>query len=310
MVFSSVNINKVVFYSKFSNKKISEKSKKNLKSNQTKCFSKKSQSRLLNKVEAFLSAYRKWEILFITLTLPSKQQHDDIFLKTKVLNRFFIYLKREINKDEINYICKFEKQKNENIHFHFLTDIKICYKIIKKVWNKTLNEFGYIENYRKKMQNLSYKEYEKMRLRDEKKYYNKNLEISDIKKAFHRGVLENWSNPNTTDVKKLKNIKSVALYISKYMKKEKGDILKGRYWSMSKKVEKLQKLEVVVINKYGEKNEKFFTAVYEQIKNEEKQIFKFDYCTVFLINIFCSSYLKNIYCNYGKKNRKILKYAG
>ncbi len=39
------------------------------------------------------------------------------------------------------------------------------------------------------------------------------------KKAYEKGVQENWSNPNTTDVHKLDNINSISAYITKYVSK-------------------------------------------------------------------------------------------
>lgn len=291
-----VNLHKICVFTKKSKKILNDKSLENLKDNKTKEFSKKAQKRLLDKTEAFLSAYKRNEIVFCTLTLPAKQMHCDIEVKTKILNRFFNLLKKEIGN--FNYLWKAEKQKNENIHFHFLTHKKFHYSILEKVWNKVLDEFGYIEKYQEKFKGMSFEDYKKYRLS-----INPKTEFSKIKEAYKKGIESNWSNPNTTDIKMLRNIKSVASYICKYMKKDKKDKIEGRFWGASDGVKELNPLRVILHDGKWKVNRKLQDCL-NQVK--EENILIFDYCTVYFINILNFPYLKQLYIQYGKHNKKVL----
>ncbi len=46
------------------------------------------------------------------------------------------------------------------------------------------------------------------------------------RKAYEKGVSENWTNPNTTDIHKLNNINSISAYITKYV--SKSDVKKPK----------------------------------------------------------------------------------
>src|SRR5690554_5071199 len=70
-----------------------------------------------------LQSQKVRNLVFITLTLSSKQVHDDNFIKRNLLNNFIIYMGRKF--DMKNYLWKAEKQKNGSIHFHIVTDVYI-----------------------------------------------------------------------------------------------------------------------------------------------------------------------------------------
>lgn len=88
------------------------------------------------------------DLRFVTLTLPSKQFHDDKFVRRHMLNRFISEIKR---KDKvINYVYCSETQKNGNIHFHIVIDKYINHKSIRGTWNTILSTNGYIDIFEKK----------------------------------------------------------------------------------------------------------------------------------------------------------------
>lgn len=79
-----------------------------------------------------------------------------------------------------NYIWKAELQQNGNIHFHLLTDFFLPYTIIRDCWNNCQSKLGFIDSF-------------------EKRY-------------GHR-------DPNSTDVRAVRSVNSLASYLAKYMLK-------------------------------------------------------------------------------------------
>lgn len=80
----------------------------------------------------------------------------------------------------INYIWRAERQKNGNIHYHILIDNYIHYLRVRKEWNLIMADLGYIQKFQE---------------------------------------VHGHSNPNSTDIHALKNIKNVTAYITKYVSK-------------------------------------------------------------------------------------------
>lgn len=152
-----------------------------------------------------------YKLGMITLTLASIQHNTDEEIKKNLLNNF-LQICRTKWKIE-NYIWKAEKQDNGNIHFHIIIDKFVSHTEIRESWNRIQNkkDYEYIDNYRKKMK-LKYvngfiPEFESC------------CEVEKQKERYDRNILENWSNPNSTDIHSLKNIRNAAAYISKYLAK-------------------------------------------------------------------------------------------
>lgn len=89
----------------------------------------------------------QFKVNFITLTLPSRQQHTTVELKEKLLNQFLIEAKKKWRIE--NYIWKFEQQKNGNAHWHILTDKWIPYQELRNCWNRIVEKLGYITEFEK-----------------------------------------------------------------------------------------------------------------------------------------------------------------
>jgi len=152
-----------------------------------------------------------YKLTFVTLTLPSKQVHSDEFIKRNCLNRFLIQAKRDYNLH--NYFWRAEAQENGNIHFHILIDKFIHYEKLRLLWNSILNDYGYIEQYRNKM-----KEFFKHGFILSNNIHDKRTPEQQLK-AYEKGKEENFSNPNSTDIHAIKEMKNVTAYISKYCSK-------------------------------------------------------------------------------------------
>lgn len=166
---------------------------------------------------------RQKQMVFFTLTLPSKQIHTDNEIKRQVLNKFIIKCQRKGLFDQ--WFWRAEKQKNGNIHFHFLIDSYFDKKQLQTVWNECLEPLGYINEFEKK--------------------YN------------HR-------NPPTTQIQVVPSGQNIIDYVVKYVGKNEGtDKVLGRIWGMSDKlrnlksyVEDIANTDEELINDYIEKDNK------------------------------------------------------
>lgn len=200
--------------------------------------SKKSDKRLRNAI-SWLSAsaqiqrvycketnhWHQFRLNFITLTLPTTD-HDlsDGYIKSKVLRN--LLAKMRYSTPGLNYIWKAEPQANGNIHFHVFTDKFIHHKTLRKKWNASLAKHGLIQPYAAKHQAMDVIDYV-----DE---YTSEVSASPVKlaKRYYRGKATNWQQPNTSDVRAMKDVNDVGAYVSEYMsKKHTGRReIKGRLW--------------------------------------------------------------------------------
>lgn len=166
---------------------------------------------------------RQKQMVFFTLTLPAKQVHTDNEIKRKVLNKFIIICQRKGLFNQ--WFWRAEKQKNGNIHFHFLIDSYFDKKQLQTVWNSCLEPFGYINEFEKK--------------------YN------------HR-------NPPTTQIQVVPSGQNIIDYVIKYVGKNEGtEKVQGRIWGMSDKlrnlksyVEDIANTDEKLINEYIEPDNK------------------------------------------------------
>lgn len=152
-----------------------------------------------------------FKVSFLTLTLPAEQKEPTKFITNNYFNQFLTELRQRV--DLKNYVWRLEFQKNKNVHYHILTDTYVDYNFAKKVWNRILSKGCYIDNYRKKFENLSLFEYEKTT------NSNKKTSFYIIKKRYLAGKKNKWKNPNSIDIKSLKSHRKVTAYISKYFGK-------------------------------------------------------------------------------------------
>ncbi len=148
---------------------------------------------------------------FITLTLPAKQKHSDKDLYAKGLNYFIEQVKR--SHDVTNYLWRAERQVNGNIHYHIIVDKFIGWKLVRSYWNRIIEKLGYIEDYRTNQKNHHKNGFNYSKDLNDKRSYETQY------KAYTEGISNNWSNPNSTDIHKVTNIKNLTSYVSKYVSK-------------------------------------------------------------------------------------------
>lgn len=177
-----------------------------------------------------------YRMSFITLTLPSKQIHSDIEIKSHCVNQLLFELKRKYKIQ--NFVWKAELQKNKNIHFHLVLDQYVDFQMLRRRWNRIINKLGYVDEYQKKFSSLSLLEYNNIVNADKK------TDFKTISERYAKGKKCNWTNPNSVDVRSVLNKKDLAVYLGKYFAKDPGsgelsedEIIRlenfGRIWSRS-----------------------------------------------------------------------------
>jgi hypothetical protein len=179
--------------------------------------------------------------VFITLTLPATQKHDDGELNRHALGRFITEARR--SKWFEHYVWRAEVQKNGNAHWHILVDHEVDALEVRKLWNRIMADLGYIERYRKKMEVLTLDEYIEMRKPKDDDAMKRAIS------AFNTGKSEGWNNPNATDTQRVRSISGLKKYVSKYMSKSTDAEARdwhSRHWGASDSLRDLQELRVEV----------------------------------------------------------------
>lgn len=101
--------------------------------------------KLFNESEQMKYKRKPHKPVFITLTLSGKQIDDDIFLKRKMLE---LFLKRMQYQGKIkNYLWKAERQSNDNLHFHIVSDTYVKNEEIQSIWNDIQSAKNYMKDF-------------------------------------------------------------------------------------------------------------------------------------------------------------------
>lgn len=86
--------------------------------------------------------YFRYKLNFITLTLPSEQQHTDKEIIAKCLSPFLeAWAKRRAG---LLYVYRAEVQDNGNIHFHVISNAFYHYEKLRRDWNRYVEKLGYV----------------------------------------------------------------------------------------------------------------------------------------------------------------------
>jgi hypothetical protein len=235
---------------------------------------------------------KKYHLTFVTLTLSAPQFHSDEKLKRFLFWPWMEVIQRYYGVT--NYIWRAEPQENGNIHFHVLIDKFIKHELIRHHWNYHQNKLGYIQKYsdNRKLQyqwELSFLKHfqpfakisqAKVRIAAILKdftlkstlppaalaylpkfvnYLNKQkneVTFQNILDRLHCDCINNFSNPNSTDIHTPSNIRNLVAYVSKYMSKKSDKKvynkatgqteiitqrpISGRCWGRSSDLGKLQ----------------------------------------------------------------------
>lgn len=148
---------------------------------------------------------------FVTLKLPSVQQHASDFITKNCLNQLFIEIAKKYSFR--NYVWRLEYQKNGNLHYHIATDTYIDFYWLRGAWNRILDKYGYVAAYKAKFEPMSFQEYCKAT------DIGGTTDVAVLSHRYAEGKRNGWRQPNSVDVKCVSNHKAVQYYISKYMGK-------------------------------------------------------------------------------------------
>lgn len=227
-------------------------------------LSKKSVQKLRNAINWLVASAKKqrirnvvtgkmfdFRISFVTLVLPFDQGDlSDSKICNMLLNPLLMTLKNRYGLK--NYVWKAEAQKNGNIHFHITTDAYLPYDELRYLWNRLIEKKGLMSGYTDKFSRMSKNEYVKYRLNEVSNDSDsidlvENSELEKIIKAYEFGVNTGWKNPNSTDVKAVRNVKDLAAYLATYMSKKEKNKRKitGRLWSCSHSLSASNKCEII-----------------------------------------------------------------
>lgn len=219
--------------------------------------------------------YFQYKVGFLTLTIPfNATPIESKFLQTKLLHPFLSYLNKFNNLK--NFVWKLELTEQGQPHIHLLIDEFIHWKEIRRVWNQLLLKNNLLDNYKNKFSSMSLDDYLQYRKK------NKNYDYFKSMKAYNEGKLNNWENPNSTDIHSILKIKNLAAYIIKYMAKNVSLLgaFKGRIWFCSRTISAANKTKLHIpsnemeintkclYNKYIEYGKLFYT---DKLTNELRE---------------------------------------
>lgn len=182
-----------------------------------------------------------FKINLITLTLPAQQKHADVEFTT-LLAKFLHQLKRANGLR--HYIWRAEPQKNGNIHFHITTSCFVLHEDIRNRWNALLNTL----------------------------YDSDGLSYIDRFELSH-----GHRDPNSTDVRAVRQVTNLAGYLAKYLGKQRGKTDKGEVrtlkcsnWAQSQSLSKLKPMRF-------EMTEDVYAEIEKQVHNGKIKSKSMDY---------------------------------
>ncbi|MCP3925074.1 MAG: hypothetical protein GY714_21055 [Desulfobacterales bacterium] len=134
-----------------------------------------------------------------TLTLSQSQFTTDLVVKKTMLQSYLQYLRD--NTENCAYYWFAEPQKNQNIHFHIVTNANLLYKQLQDAWNRIQLKHKYLEKYRKK---------------------------------------HGHNNAPSTRIDAINLNDSLIDYLAKYLSKNEGyRKIKGRLWNASENIKQM-----------------------------------------------------------------------
>lgn len=217
-------------------------------------------------------------LAFITLTIPATQLHPDKLIKNVCLNHFLTILRQKFGVR--HYVWKAELQSNQNIHFHVIIDKYIHHRRIRTLWNNIIGKLGYVRAYQERMQSLDFLQYCKVR------HAQSTKSVARARISYSAGLKNDWTDPNSVDVRSVGSVRNLRAYMAKYMAKpivkgsESGELSEreaafgGAIWYCSRSLSRLKGYCNLICNRAHD----FIKAIAE---SASCWIGKFDYCTVF-----------------------------
>lgn len=188
--------------------------------------------------------------VFITLTLPARQQHSSYYINHHLLRNFLKRLQYKFRS--ASYLWKAELQKNGNIHYHILFDRFISWKWIRRNWNEILSKHGYIDEFEKKHNHRDPNSADIASLKNYKKagyYLAKYIKKQDHKHKLHK--------PSNSQNQILQFSALTPAQVSNSLTYNHTGNLPGRKWGCSKNYKnyknfRTDEFDFPVTNLFGE----------------------------------------------------------
>lgn len=135
----------------------------------------------------------KMKLNFVTLTLPSPQNDIPDQTITALLSQFLDLCRHKYSS--FKFVWRAERQKNNNIHYHIITNTYMPHAWVRGTWNRYLSATPLLDEFEKKWK--------------------------------HR-------NPNSTDIHAVRYVRNVTAYATKYILKDNQEKICGKIWDCSK----------------------------------------------------------------------------
>jgi hypothetical protein len=150
-------------------------------------FSQRTRRIVKDKATAFYRSAGNKKI-FCTLTFIKDPGSDAVAVS--VLNKFLTVLRKEHSNFQYLWVAEKQEKNNDRIHFHLILNTRISIKRFNAMW--VLQQYN---------SGITHEKYS----------------ISEIEQRFHAGTMQEILNP--VDVRTIKNIGTLAGYLSKYISK-------------------------------------------------------------------------------------------
>lgn len=263
----------------FNRKGFSETSRKRLRESIGWIIALNKRKKVWNK---FSKQWQDFSLSFLTLTLPSEQRHTDNEIKSKCMNQFLTEVRKLSGRGV--YVWRAEKQKNGNIHFHFIYNRFIPVDVLRRIWNRCTNKLGYVDEYTRLMNE------EVKGFGDYYERFKEQGSYGTLYKRYCKGKANGWTDPNSVDVHSIIRIKNVMAYVSKYFCKRTqlsgqhqeleqiDDGIIGKLWGVSQELSAMRKASSVIDPEISNEIEKI-------VRDTKCKIVCTEWCTFICIDV-------------------------
>ena len=259
-------------------------------------------------------AERRWikfRLCFVTLTLPSAQQHPDRQIKHDLLYQFLDEMRKSY--DVNHYVWRAEKQSNGNIHFHIILNKFIPHDQLRIKWNRICDKLGYTTRYQKRMRETirSFADYHRL--------FKAQGSYKQLLRRYHVGLATGWRNPNTIDIHSVVKIRNLSAYLCKYLAKnlkteyERPEdiprhlIVEGRLWGLSQSLSKLKNVTTEVTRAISAEIDRVAAWAGDRMfVHEYFTWIRVDFRQLLRLN--CSAIMEHVYLQMARLNEHIINF--
>ena len=177
--------------------------------------------------------YFTHRLSFITLTVSSTKNMTAREAYDKLLSPMLLYFRRSCRMT--TYVWKAEVQKRGQIHYHITTPTYIQWRAIRDKWNYLQQAAGVIDDYRAEQLAWHHNGF------TPRPEFFKKWPLAAQQKAYEKGMAENWTDPNSTDIHKVQSVQNLSGYLQKeFCKTIQNPDTVGKIWDCSLNLKKFR----------------------------------------------------------------------